>query len=472
VNRCSIALIVIALAGLQGCSRLSTEYGKSKGIGARTSLNGFAALRAAFEQAGFRTRDVSRLSDRVRRSDVIVWTPKILGPVDDNVTNWFDSWLQQGSRTLVYVIPDSGSEVDYWADAMKLAPPEQRLEYRKRAGQAINQRMQWRLNRAPVPSNGWFEVEPRKDARSVRPIAGQWLTDIQQPSGDADGSQDPTFGAIEYALRPFDAAKSAAGATAAGSTTSGPTSTTVSFVPTGPSTSIWLTPVTTTPTEVAVEYVPLLSIDDQGDMVAEVRSDTWLDSRIVVVAGGSLLTNYAFTRPANQRLADRIIAAAQPSGTTSSGTPSSGKDEPVVGFLTSDWGNVPVSERQADTPQSTGMEFLTEWPISIVTMHGVVLGVLVCLMLIPIFGRPKRLRQVAANSFGHHLDAVAALMNRAGGEAYARERISDYRKRMHGETSGPWVLADRDPPQPSPPLSKLGPDKTVAIQRPSPAANI
>ena len=37
--------------------------------------------------------------------------------------------------------------------------------------------------------------------------------------------------------------------------------------------------------------------------VAEVGSKKWKDSKIIVVAGGSLLTNYAFTRPFNRRLA-------------------------------------------------------------------------------------------------------------------------------------------------------------------------
>ena len=88
------------------------------------------------------------------------------------------------------------------------------------------------------------------------------------------------------------------------------------------------------------------------------------------------------------------------------------------------------------------MELLTVWPISLVTMHGVMLGLVICLMLLPIFGRPRSIRRSKQSDFGHHLDAVAALMNKSGGEAYARARISEYMKRMHGETSGPWILPD------------------------------
>ncbi len=60
------------------------------------------------------------------RTDVIVWTPQVLGSVTPQVTRWFERWLSRGNKTLVYVVPDSGSEADYWIEAAKLAPPEQR----------------------------------------------------------------------------------------------------------------------------------------------------------------------------------------------------------------------------------------------------------------------------------------------------------------------------------------------------------
>jgi hypothetical protein len=61
------------------------------------------------------------------------------------------------------------------------------------------------------------------------------------------------------------------------------------------------------------------------------------------------------------------------------------------------------------------------------------------------------------------------LMKRVGGENYARGRISDYMKRMHGETSGPWVIPDRAGPD-------TGPRQSIArssslANRPSSLAN-
>ena len=56
---------------------------------------------------------------------------------------------------------------------------------------------------------------------------------------------------------------------------------------------------------------------ETGDpIVAEIGSKNWKNSRIIVVAGGSLLTNYALTRPMNRRLAEQIIAESRPAGAT------------------------------------------------------------------------------------------------------------------------------------------------------------
>lgn len=404
-----------------GCATISTDYGKSKGASGYKSLNGFGALRTSYENSGFRTRDVSRLSDRVMRTDVIVWTPQVLGSISPQVTRWFERWFQGGSKTLVYVVPDSGSEADYWIEAAQLAPPEQRLEYRKRAAKSINDRMKWRLNRRQVPSNGWFRVETLVEREQLGDVGGPWQPRLRQPASDGTSTLS-----VEFHLGPFDKDKNTAATTAnanAGFVANGPT---------GPGTPGWSMTTETSPTKTPIGFSSVVAAETGNAIVGEVRSEKWKDSKIIVVAGGSLLTNYAFTRPFNRQLAATIVSKSTPSG-----------DQDLrAGFLTSGWSPIPVSESKPGVPVASGMELLTVWPMSLVTMHGVMLGLVICLMLMPIFGRPKRIRRSKQSDFGDHLDAVAALMIKAGGERYARARISEYMKRMHGETSGPWVLPD------------------------------
>ncbi|MFK8113057.1 MAG: hypothetical protein AB8B91_12695 [Rubripirellula sp.] len=405
-------LILLSLF-LTGCRQLSTEYGKSKGTG-NTSLNGFGSLRSAYAEAGFRNRDISRFSDRVMRTDVIVWTPEGMAPIENDVTRWFDRWLRRGNKTLVYVVPDSGSEAEYWINASKLAPPAQRLEYRKRAARSVNERMQWRMNRVAQQSNGWFSIEPRQGRSKIQSLSGPW--------GDEIGSADPVAEAfIEFTITPYD--KDGKQATTRGTNFTNTT---------GPGPQQWIPSGDTTPTSTPVTFQEVLVDGDSAPIVAEIQSERWRESRILVVAGGSLLTNYGLTKAMNQKLAAKIIASST----------ASTKPDPRAGFIYSS-SNIPVTERKAGAPTASGMELLTVWPISLITMHGVILGLVICLMLLPIFGRPKRVMEKKHSEFGDHLDAVAALMSRTkSGEQYARGRISEYMKRMCGETSGPWVLPD------------------------------
>ncbi|MCG8652986.1 MAG: DUF6348 family protein [Pirellulales bacterium] len=417
-SRAVLAMLAAGLVLLGGCSRLTTEYGKSKGASGRRSLNGFGALRTTYQQAGFRDRDVTRLSDRVKQQDVIVWTPQMLKPVSTKVTRWFDRWLRQGDHTLVYILPDSGSETDYWMEAGKLAPPPQRLEYRKRAARSVNERMTWRLNRSGVTSNGWFAIEPLLRRAPLGELSGPWSETLGQDAAQADDIE------YELTIKLFD--ETAAAPAAAG----------VLAGPTGPGAGAFPFFIDeTTQTKTPVSFHSVLRSGSDEVIIAEIRSEQWRNSKIIVVAGGSLLTNYAFTREFNRGLAEKIVSESTPQHDRTR----------LAGFLTSNWNAIPVSERKPGVPKASGMELLTVWPISLVTTHGVMLGLVICLMLLPIFGRPKRVLRAHQNDFGDHLDAVAALMNKSGGVDYARARISEYMKRIRGETSGKWVLPDPEP---------------------------
>jgi len=393
-----------------GCNKLSTEYGKSKGFSGRSSLNGFGALRRTYEYSGFDSRDASRLTNRVLRSDTIVWTPQLLGPIDNDVTEWFDRWFLQGNKSLVYIIPDSGSESEYWTDAATIASPEMRLEYRKRSAKSINDRILWRLNRRPVTNSGWFDIDPCLQQISPDQLRGEWSRDL----AEADSASKRPI-TIELAVR-----EATSNANAAKTAINPPNN----LGPTGPATPSYPFLMNSEPSESAVTMESQLKVDNGSSIVTEITSDDWNGSRIIVVAGGSLLTNYAFSRPFNRQLAEKIVAASTPTSVS----------DPRVAFMTSSWSSVPVSDNASGIPKASGMELLTVWPISLITMHGVLLTLVIGLVLLPIFGRPKRVHLSRQSDFGDHLDAVAALMNKAGGEQFARGRIAEYRKRIHGES--------------------------------------
>lgn len=432
-------MLTLTLA-CQGCDQLSTEYGESRGLKGSVSLNGFGAYRSAYENAGYRTRNITRLSNRVKSTDVIVWTPKVLHPIQLNVTDWMESWLSDGGRTLVFILPDSGSEVNYWANSSAAASPDQQREYRRREVRGTNQQMKWRLNRRDWSGNGWYEASPLQQRLELKNLTGPWVDENHNPQSDpqarerADGSftlnkQVPALPPhsnswIEYEIRETGrGARTAnkpaytAPANAEESVETGPGSLTAEGMP-------WFYDwdVEASTTEVKVE--PLVQTSNKKSVVVRLSSAAWSDSQVFVVAGGSLLTNYAFSQPWNRQLADRIILSPSFDAT----------GKPVAGFLTSGWSPIIVAEGGASAPTKTGMEMLTEWPMSLITMHGVFLGGIICLMMIPILGRPRKVQRETPTDFTLHLDAIGALMKKAKGDAHARRRLGEYYRMVHGNS--------------------------------------
>ncbi|TWU40428.1 hypothetical protein [Novipirellula artificiosorum] len=418
MNSAKLIVCLVILVAAAGCNRLSTEYGHSSGVQGRQSLNGFGALRETFVQAGLNDRDIRRLTQRVERCDIIVWTPEYLTSIQSDATRWFDRWLRRGGHTLVFVIPDSGSETDYWLQASRLASAEQRLEYRRRAARSINQRMQWRLNRTTMPTNGWFVSEPLVQRRGFSKTDGPWAR------GALSQLEGETKKEIEFRLKPFVREDPQASGATSTATVPIPANTS-DLGPTGPGSPTYLFPGAATPTSTDVDFVSLVQSESGLPIVAKIESAKWKDSKIIVIAGGSLVTNFAMTDPFSAALTAKIVQSSLASN------PPDGR----VGFISAAPTSLPVSEPDASVPKASGMELLTTWPISLVTIHAVLLGLVICLMLLPSLGRPKRVRYSVQGDFGDHLDAVASLMNRAGGEDYARSRIREYMRQIHGETT-------------------------------------
>ncbi|MGB1925008.1 MAG: hypothetical protein ACPHL6_00670 [Rubripirellula sp.] len=415
-----------------GCERLSTEYGESKGTAGRTSLNGFGAYRAAYENAGYQTRDISRLSRRLRAIDTIVWIPKVPHANSESVVEWMESWLAQGGRNLVYLLPDSGSEVAYWSDAGMLAPIEQQSEYRRREVRGINQQSKWRLNRERWNVNGWFEVQPLRYRMEVGQVSGPWAKEINAASQsdhhmgvieenskersqfDSASQQHPCW--VEFRVETLGSVRGGRANGAAGNPPwnfdneeTGPGWLTAEGIPSSAPEDSQINP-----RNVSIE--PMVRLNDGLPIVASLRSDRWKDSRVLVVAGGSLLTNYALSKDWNCRLADQMILTSNRNLSV----------KPTVGFLATGWNPVPISDSRPNRPLRTGMEMLTEWPLSLITFHGIFLGGIVCLIMLPILGRPKRVSRESLTDFTHHLDAVGALLKRVKGYDFAKQRVDEY----------------------------------------------
>jgi hypothetical protein len=427
------AVLVGLVLGLVGCNRgLNTSYGPSKGILAKRSINGFSTFRDAFESAGFDHREINRLTDRARRASVIVWTPPTPTGIETKTTRWFERWMKMGSKTLIFVIPDSGSESVFYRDARPLAEPDQRLEYRRKYAESLVAEHQWQMHRIPLPSNGWFSASPKVQESHFE------LSDKAKSSDFSwvDTSAETEPRRFEWVIEEYDKKKTAQQGV--------PRQGMVIWDATGPGGTPWGSDHAVSPTSSWIEFEPVFQSQSGDTLVARVTSDSWNGSQILVVAGGSTMTNYGLIGAENQRLADQLIDSSLQ--TLIDGNVidpelqlAAGGEAPLVGFSVAN-GAFPISEANGELPRTSGAELLTAFPISFVTIHIALLGFVICLMLFPVFGRPRQIDRGVLTHFGDHLDAVATLMRRRGGEAFAKRRISDYMRQVRDEVSGPWVI--------------------------------
>ena len=459
-----LLVLTLCLTFLAGCSRFHTDYGESKGITGKQSVNGFAALRELLEappastgnEVGsesqeLKTRDLVRLSSRAEKLDAIVWIAQSWPPMNElMVRKWMNRWLQKKDRTVVFVVPDGGSTEVYFREAAELAIPGQRFEYRRRLAQQINDRLLDDESRSSVRVEGWFEATAMPyrmflDDRRVVDYdladdATQIVAENKNPGDqDSDGedmADDDTQSEVDEeelfaeinALLEDESEDSDADVDASSDRTS-------------------FQSLLQETIDLGYSSSDSNSFDSDSrklTTLARVRDENWSRSQVLVVASGGLLTNFAMTGQKSTALAEKIRAEIR----DVSGVDQLSKNRRIeVGFLSSDEMPIPISNASPGAPKSTGMEVLTTWPLSLVTMHGLFLGVVMCLMLLPAFGRPRNVRHNRTTHFGNHLSAMATLMRRngggAGGVMFAKRKISQYLRVVRGETAGPWVLEER-----------------------------
>ena len=65
-------------------------------------------------------------------------------------------------------------------------------------------------------------------------------------------------------------------------------------------------------------------------------------------------------------------------------------------------------------------------PLSTIIDHATILGIVVCFVVLPIFGRPKKNEDEPISDFGKHIHAIAELQSRGANKDYAKEQIALY----------------------------------------------
>jgi len=473
VRRLRIGLLLAAgalalgLAGCGGASQLNTEYGLRRSPRGAGSVNGVGVLADMFEQLGHRVTTFRHLSPKIRENDVIIWAPDDLAPPTEEVQTFLEDWLYaRDGRTLVYIGRDYFPELDYWKAVHRGAPPELVETIQRRLARASLERDS---RREALPEKAqyarWFTVVP-KPSREVRQASGKWVDRLRRAGPPIDGEKlgirlgarlrPPTPKEIstkkEKDQLVFDELLTSDGDVLVHRVTFAE-----GFVPPSPEAAAEEAEDGSEDEPDDVDYV----YDDEPLIVEEYYDDEYgygdgdaephvPDSQILVVANGSFLLNLPLVNPRHRLLAGELIEQCKRDY----------QEELQVAVLETGPYGAPVYLEEPDLLPSY-LKLLTVWPLNVILLHALGLGILACFFFAPIFGRPidRRIQTMVEgrpifvsigsettgpSDFGRHIEALGELMSRTGDIHYAHARLQHYEQHVRRDSG----VSHKKPPPP------------------------
>ena len=423
---------------LAGCrNSLSTQYGLSEGTDAKYSPASVSLFRNMCNADGRSTLVVRSFSPRaMSKLNAIVWSPDAFEPHQPETMAWIDRWLSTGDRTLVYVGRDFSPTADYWSQsASKFS--NSHAAYQDALSAREQQALEWTVldrMRARVRtkvSTPWclFNHEQGFEER-VSELKGPWSDAIDASNARLFirsypmGYSEESLMAVqkEFDWEPED-------------TPAKPTSVKDYELHWQTSDATMLGFVKALKISDLPELDCLLSTKDDRPLVSEISRPSWGNSSVIVLSNSSLISNISLTNFENRAIAKKLFERLPKQN---------------IGFLT---GTLDPRVRKDDnSDQQKGFEMLTIWPLNVISLHAVFLGMLVLLAAFPIFGRAKRLPLKSTRDFGQHIEAVGGLLFKSQDRFYALATIAEYFRNVRKEPTSPWAnvepIAQQEPKSP------------------------
>jgi len=165
----------------------------------------------------------------------------------------------------------------------------------------------------------------------------------------------------------------------------------------------------------------LLAAGDGSPLMMRVTQLDWSDSQILVVSNGSFLLNYPLVNHEHRKLAGMLIDQC------------GGGDGRTAIFLEGATSEVAVRESEPSAQDKISSAMLRQWPLNVILLHLIVLGIIYCIARSPIFGRPREAPAASTTDFAAHIDALGRQLSRTRDSAYAQERVEHFRQLMRRE---------------------------------------
>ena len=385
----------IAVLFVVGCAsrepQLDRQYGtRRSGLG-RGSIQGTSGLESLYQSAGHRVVGLRRIDPGIERLDTIVWFPRRDECPGEAAIAYLDAWLANGSgRTLVLVNRGYDLTLDYWrrlchqdveATASRAANAKQ-VAYCQRAwARTFADHMAARMSRPAKEPCKWFTVtRDRFYPAPVDELDGPWRPPLDSKPSDRHPSDELRKNRSLASLNRL---------------------------------------------EPGVEYESTLLLAGDGiPWVFRLHRPEWQGSKIVIVSHPHFTVNLGQTDPLLRELAARLVDESSPDV--------SGR----IGFLETESADVLPNQQEAE---NVAWSFLFVWPVNLVMLHLLFIGLIGCWMVFPIFGRPQPLPDNRSMSFAEHVRALGDLLAKGNDGDDARRRVEQYRalsenNAHHGET--------------------------------------
>jgi hypothetical protein len=492
--------LLLGLAVLVGCgSELDTEFGAVMPPAKRTSINGLGVFEKMCTQADIRCNYATKLSPRLERSDVIVLVGATFHPPAKEARDWLEEWLaEESGRTVVYFGRDFNAEIYYRQRTLPLLPASERKQAELQLALAEADEASERLRDMDRDHFcRWFTLRAQDAPRAVTGLSGPWAESVA-PAGDSwpvriwldppqlqpdgqppkwtppppsttstvtnaggirvrrtDGSSSsPRSSSSSSSSSSAEAANGTGGQSSQPPDADAPPSEQPDSLQTSPAEPPELT---TEPDwnilpdtyrshwhaddigdeatwnlewQLAPEHELLLADDQSRPLVTRLTSDTYPGSQILLVANGYPLLNGALVSPFSRQVARKLIEELSPAERLT--------------FVRYDSMGLLISHSSSDNQGPVGMELLTLWPLNMVTMHLALFGIILCVILLPILGRPQAAPARSLSNFGSHVISTGELLQKSRDTAFAERAIRAYFREVKGESEPSWL---REPSQ-------------------------
>lgn len=403
---------------LLGCgqAKLDDTYGRRRGLGA-ASVAGTSVLSEMIEQRGAQVGTWSRISPKLEQYDVIFWFPDDFYPPTMEQRIALDRWLLNGvERTLVYVGRDFDAVTAYWKSVL----PDVKAE-------------QWEDASNRMARSKAFYESKRQQAMGESKYA-RWYTvkgdlppaTVEKLSSDAGWDQGINVKKVDLRVE-SRLSKPVEDDLKQKPTTKGPVKTPVFTW----EIEKWEAEQYQRMMDRTIPESRVLLGSNAGPLVRQVADPRWGDSQVLVVTNGSFLLNLPLVNTEHRKLASRLLDEAS-------------VDDRQVVFLESGPDGPPVYHEEPEDSAPTGLELFTVWPIGMIMLHLLGLGVLACFVLFPNFGRARGLPQQSPSDFGQHISAVGELLSHTKSQDYVTEQLQNYHLVVRRESGVSHTVGDTD----------------------------